>query len=81
MLVTLNNCHAIFASNHKVVLPGNGAQRHTNKGAQQIAERRPAGKYIRLLNIMEIMYNFNFWWRLRGRGRGILNAPGDSAEK
>ena len=40
MLATLNNCLAIFASNHEDALFDNDTQRHANKGAQQIAVRR-----------------------------------------
>ena len=41
MLAILNNCLAIFASNHKVgFVFCNDAQHHENKGAQKIAEHR-----------------------------------------
>ena len=40
MLAKLNNCHAIFASNHKAVLYLAMTQRHANKGSQQMVEHR-----------------------------------------
>ena len=56
MLATLNNSHAIFASDHKVVF-GNDPQRHANKGAQQMVEHRLAMTHSAMQTRVH-----NRWW-------------------